>query len=32
MQNHKRIFDQIKSKKRIETIEFFSIGFQMLKI
>ena len=32
MQNHKRIFDQIISKRRIETVKLFSIGFQMLKI
>ena len=32
MQNHKRIFDQTISERRIEPITFFSVGLQMLKI
>ena len=32
MQNFKRVLDWIASKRRIEQLNYFSIGFQMLKI
>ena len=32
MENYIRILYQIISKSRIETIYFFSIGFEMLKL
>ena len=32
MQNFKRVLDLIASKRRIEQLNYFSIGFQMLKI
>ena len=32
MQKYKRILDLIISRRKIETIWFFSMGFKMLKI